>query len=355
MLVKSITKKEGKLMIAHKKALHILALVSFSLMTAAAAAKSGYVQIKHGVQVYYELEGTGKRTIVFIHGIPGNHTEWECQAKALSKHFKVLTLDLPGSGRSSVPRKEYTAKSYAKAVHAVIHALKNDGVRNPILVTSSWSSFIALEYALRFADCHDHTAASKLVLVDGSARLLEDTCYLGFTPEQRDMLLNLIKCDYPAYVEFLLDHIVTGKCGDTPAVRQLREYLDKLFSSADASVVYGTMKNFFALDYRDKLCDITIPTLLVFGGNDQMLPRAQFYALRGVGFTPDTVIDCEPNSGLPDSIIFELCNKGHMPFLTDVKRFDREVAAFAKDDLCDCCICRIKCVRSPELEDEDHA
>ncbi|MEK7761422.1 MAG: alpha/beta fold hydrolase, partial [Nitrospirota bacterium] len=60
----------------------------------------------HGQQVAYLDVGTGP-PVILIHGFGGSMWQWEYQQHALSQHFRVLTLDLPGAGLSDKPEIDY--------------------------------------------------------------------------------------------------------------------------------------------------------------------------------------------------------------------------------------------------------
>ncbi|MBI3357149.1 MAG: alpha/beta fold hydrolase, partial [Nitrospirae bacterium] len=59
-----------------------------------------------GQRIAFLDVGTGP-SVILIHGFGGSMWQWEHQQHALSQHFRVLTLDLPGSGFSDKPEIEY--------------------------------------------------------------------------------------------------------------------------------------------------------------------------------------------------------------------------------------------------------
>ncbi|MFI5420124.1 MAG: alpha/beta fold hydrolase, partial [Nitrososphaerales archaeon] len=67
-----------------------------------------------GSSISYDQVGTGK-PIVFVHGACENSTFWNHQ-KILSDRFKIITLDLPGHGKSSPLNKEIEIRAYADIV-----------------------------------------------------------------------------------------------------------------------------------------------------------------------------------------------------------------------------------------------
>lgn len=59
-----------------------------------------------GSTISYEVAGDGP-PIVFVHGLGGTGNVWHAQRTILQKTCKVVTLDLPGSGRSSKNETSY--------------------------------------------------------------------------------------------------------------------------------------------------------------------------------------------------------------------------------------------------------
>jgi 3-oxoadipate enol-lactonase len=66
----------------------------------------------HGTTVFYESMGEGP-PLVFVHGLGGTGNVWHAQRLTLSKHYRVVTYDLSGSGRSDRTRREYSIDGWA--------------------------------------------------------------------------------------------------------------------------------------------------------------------------------------------------------------------------------------------------
>ena len=85
-------------------------------------------------------------TVVFIHGVLGDHSVWILQTRYLAHHdFNVLAVDLPGHARSGgeAPSSVEEASQFIEAL------LDAAGVQRAALVGHSWGSLIALETAAR--------------------------------------------------------------------------------------------------------------------------------------------------------------------------------------------------------------
>ena len=78
-----------------------------------------------GTNISYEITGDGP-PILFVHGLGGTGNVWNAQRQGLAKFFKVITIDLPGSGRSDKIEKSYSMERWADQVMALADALKLD-------------------------------------------------------------------------------------------------------------------------------------------------------------------------------------------------------------------------------------
>jgi len=87
-----------------------------------------------GSRIAYDVRGEGDITIVFIHGWVCNSSFWRPQVEFFAADYRVVTIDLPGSGLSSLDRSEYSMDSFGKDVAAVVGKL---GAEKIVLVGHS--------------------------------------------------------------------------------------------------------------------------------------------------------------------------------------------------------------------------
>ena len=113
-----------------------------------------------GINVHWTSSGSGPQTLVLIHGWTCDDTSWSAQVPALSKKYRVLTLDLPGHGKSGTPKDgAFSMDLFARAVEAVRVEAQADRL---VLVGHSMGTPVIRQYAR----LHPQRVAA-LVLVDG--------------------------------------------------------------------------------------------------------------------------------------------------------------------------------------------
>lgn len=108
--------------------------------------------------INYTVKGEGD-PIVLIHGFGLDSRIWEKQLDELSKTNKVITYDLRGFGKSSLPSGKYSHTEDLKEL------LKELNIENPEIVGHSFGGEIAVEYALKYPN-----EVSSLVLISPSIR-----------------------------------------------------------------------------------------------------------------------------------------------------------------------------------------
>src|SRR5436190_24250640 len=81
-----------------------------------------------GLKLHSSSKGDGSKTIILVHGWTCDYTSWAEQVP-LAKTFRVVTLDLPGHGRSDSPRDgKFSMNLFARAIEAVRSESKADKV-----------------------------------------------------------------------------------------------------------------------------------------------------------------------------------------------------------------------------------
>jgi non-heme chloroperoxidase len=220
-----------------------------------------------GPEIYYKDWGAGQ-PVVFSHGWPLNADMWEYQMTYLaSRGYRVVAHDRRGFGRSSQPWSGYDYDTFADDLAAVIDKLD---LKNVVLVGHSMGGGEVARYIGR----HGTKRVAKAVLIGAVTPFLLKTA------------------DNPAGVDMsAFDGIRSGLAGDR---MQFFADLSRAFYGADlagAKVSKGTLDWFFGMselatykscydcvkafsetDFRGDLKKFDIPTLVVHGDADQIVP-----------------------------------------------------------------------------------
>jgi len=100
----------------------------------------------NGVNLFYESQGEGP-PIVFVHGLGGTSNVWHAQRATLSRYFRVVTVDLSGSGRSDKSKRQYSIDTWADEIAGLIDQLKLDAA---VIVGHSMGTVIVQKFAAKY-------------------------------------------------------------------------------------------------------------------------------------------------------------------------------------------------------------
>jgi len=117
-----------------------------------------------GVQIHSTVRGSGPKTIVFVHGWTCDESSWRGQVPYFEKSYRVITLDLPGHGKSGSPTNgPLTMELFGKSIEAVRVEAKAGKI---VLVGHSMGTPVIREYARLYP-----SEVAALVPVDGVLHL----------------------------------------------------------------------------------------------------------------------------------------------------------------------------------------
>jgi sigma-B regulation protein RsbQ len=117
-----------------------------------------------GIPIHSTVRGSGPRAVVFVHGWTCDESSWQNQVPFFEKNYRVITLDLPGHGKSGSPKSgPLTMELFAKSIEAVRVEAKAGKI---VLVGHSMGTPVIREYARLYP-----ANVAGLVPVDGVLHL----------------------------------------------------------------------------------------------------------------------------------------------------------------------------------------
>ena len=117
-----------------------------------------------GIPIHSTVRGKGPKTIVFVHGWTCDESSWVNQVPFFDKSYRVITLDLPGHGKSGSPTNgPLTMELFARSIEAVRMEARAGKI---VLVGHSMGTPVIREYARLYPN-----NVAGMVPVDGVLRL----------------------------------------------------------------------------------------------------------------------------------------------------------------------------------------
>ena len=225
------------------------------------------ITAKDGTTIYYKDWGTGP-VVTFSHGWPLNADAWNGQMLFLvQKGFRVVAHDRRGHGRSSQPSSGNDMNGYADDLAAVIDAL------NLTSITAVGHSTGGGE-VVRYLARHGTKRVARAVLISAVPPLMLKTTANpeGLPIEVFDGLRAALTKD-PS--QFYKDLAVMFYGANRPGAQVSKGILDQFWlwsMQAGLKNAYESIKAFSETDFTEDLKKIDIPTLVMHGEDDQIVP-----------------------------------------------------------------------------------
>ena len=210
-----------------------------------------------GQSIHYWDLGAGP-VIVLVHGLGSRKEDWMPVLEPLAQRYRLLVPDQIGFGKSEKPLLDYTVQTYVDFLDEFLRQLK---VEKASLVGESLGGWISALYAVELGGGAHLTPVEKLVLVD-AAGLKQDAAIPNLNPSSLASMRGVMESVF----------YDTSWLNDD-ALRRI--FTDKL-SVHDSYTVRSFLGNPMIAAERvdDRLAKIKIPTLVVWGKQDKLIPMA---------------------------------------------------------------------------------
>jgi len=227
-----------------------------------------------GIEIFYKDWGSkDAQPIVFHHGWPLTADDWDTQILYfLSKGYRVIAHDRRGHGRSTQVSDGHDMDHYAADTSAVVEHLD---LRNAVHVGHSTGGGQATRYVARYG--HPQNRVAKLVLIGAVPPIMVKTPANpgGLPIEVFDGLRNSLATNR---AQFYLDFASGPFYGfNRPGAQPVLGVIQNWWRQAmmgSAKAQYEGIKAFSETDFTDDLKVITVPTLVMHGDDDQIVPIA---------------------------------------------------------------------------------
>lgn len=201
-----------------------------------------------GLAIEYEDEGVGK-TMFFLHGWQDNLHTFDALAPLLSSTYRVIRLDLPGFGKSEMPKEAWDLNQYVQCVLDFIQKLN-----------------------LHVDTLAGHSFGGRIIIKGASTKVFQPyrIVLIGSAGTARRRTLHNVAITAFAKVGKMITYM--------PPLFFLREKLkSKLYrfigsDYLDAGVLQGTFLKIISEDLSASAVTIAAPTLLIWGRDDMKTP-----------------------------------------------------------------------------------
>jgi pimeloyl-ACP methyl ester carboxylesterase len=220
-----------------------------------------------GATVNYAEVGEGD-PILFVHGLAGCWRNWLENLPWFGREYRAIALDLPGFGDSPKPSWDISMANYGRLVHDFCERLGIDRVA--ALVGNSMGGFVSTEAVIQRPERFD-----RLVLVSAAG-----VSFAEARDRRTQALARAIEAAAPFLTgdrEFFLKRpwgrqFAFGRVFRNPRKLRPELLLEQTRPGLSAPGFADAMTAIVGYDTRERLTEIEIPTLVVWGLNDHIVP-----------------------------------------------------------------------------------
>jgi pimeloyl-ACP methyl ester carboxylesterase len=271
----------------------------------------------NGARVHYAEMGPppeeqDRLAIVFVHGLGGCWQNWLENIPHFARRHRVLAPDLPGFGSSPVPRWQASIPNYGRLLLDFCDAV---GVRDCAVVGNSMGGFVAAEAAIEQPDRFE-----KLVLVSAAG-----VSSVRVRRQPAEVAARMIAAATPLLLGLQTRTFRRRKAraaawgGIFHSPGELRPELvwEFLQGGFRAQAFAGALTSLVGYDFLDRLEEVEVPTLIVWGAQDHVVPPAD-----ALGY----------EQRLSNSRLEVFDQTGHVPMAERPLRFNRVLERFLATD-----------------------
>jgi len=222
-----------------------------------------------GIDLYYEDHGSGD-PVVLIHGYPLSGASWEKQIPALlAAGHRVITYDRRGFGKSSQPAGDYNYDTFAEDLHKLVTKLN---LRDLSVVGFSMGGGEVARYIGKYGSM----GVTKAVIIGGIPPFLLKT---SDNPEGVDGsvfegIRKAVAADrYAFFTDFFKNFFNTDVFLGERVSEQAVQVSWNIAAGASATASLACVPTWLE-DFRNDLARIDVPTLVIHGDADRIVPIA---------------------------------------------------------------------------------
>lgn len=211
----------------------------------------------NGLDVYYKINGEGN-PVVLIHGYLETSEVWGDFAFELSSKYKVISVDLPGHGKSELYDSPYTMCKYAESVNAV---LEHEKIEKAFIVGHSMGGYVAMAFAENYPE------------------KLKALCLFHSHPfgdsEEKKQARNITIGEYKAGKKEQIIKAHTQNLFAKENIKIFEKEIEKVYTTANKIEISGIIASLKSMRDRKDRCNILkalgAPFLLIHGDKDNFI------------------------------------------------------------------------------------
>lgn len=222
------------------------------------------------VNLHVEDTGGSGRPVVLIHGWPLSGASWKLQVPALqSAGYRVIAYDRRGFGQSDKPSTGYSYNSLAEDLQGILTALD---LRNVTLVGFSMGGGEVARYVSNYGQERLHSVVFAAAVPPMLMKAPGNPEGPLEPAKAASMTANLTVDSGAFYDQFTKDFFSPHADGNILVTEEQRQEAIALCEQASKVAALEAMQSFGITDFREDLPKVTVPTLVLHGDSDGIVP-----------------------------------------------------------------------------------
>lgn len=258
------------------------------------------MKVNYKVYDFTEPWEEDKIPLLMIHGICADSNMWFYQVPIFAKKFPVIVVDLPGHGKSPIPKEKISIENISNFIH---NALKEIGIEKVNVLGISLGGVIATEFTRAFKD-----EVNKLVIAGTPRSMPKELApfFDNLMIEYKDLSMDDISNKGAEAGKQFIDSV------PTEIVEWGKKYFAKMEHQAFMNIVEAPLK----YDINKTFTLIENKTLIICGEFDPYLPVSLAEQIA---------------SEIKNSELFIMKNTGHITAIERPDEFNTKVLSFLEN------------------------
>lgn len=226
--------------------------------------KTHHIALPGNCNIAYIDEGRGEQTILFIHGLANYAMVWQKNIEHLKRNYRCIAIDLPGNGLSDKNEHDFSIHFFAECVYEFIKAM---GLKRLCIAGHSMGGQVAMRLLIDHPNCAD-----KLVLC-APAGFEEFTAFDKTVFFAGYHLFDLVASEEGMLRKTIEHSFYHHHTQAESVIKELTDIMKTYKLNYYRKMVDACIKGMIEEPVLDELGQLQLPTLILFGMHDALIPN----------------------------------------------------------------------------------
>ncbi|GAA4313541.1 hypothetical protein GCM10023115_29860 [Pontixanthobacter gangjinensis] len=223
--------------------------------------------------IAYTDQGAGEQSLLFVHGLSSNLDAWKKNVKGLENDFRCIAIDLPGYGKSSRGKTDFSLAEYAGMLKELAQKLD---LKKVSLVGHSMGGQIAMHSVIQYPETFENLVLIAPAGIETFTEQEATVMKSAYTPamvinaSDEQVLANykLNFYSFPEDAQPMVDQRIAMKSAE-----DFPDYAETVVNNIHAMLDEPVISEISKID---------LPVLMIFGNNDMLIPNKYFHPSQSI-------------------------------------------------------------------------